>query len=40
MAAKRKARISISLSSDVLKAIDRLARRAKISRSAFIEDVL
>jgi metal-responsive CopG/Arc/MetJ family transcriptional regulator len=33
-------RIARYLSSDVLKEVDRLARSAKLSRSAFIEDVL
>jgi metal-responsive CopG/Arc/MetJ family transcriptional regulator len=35
-----KVRISLYLSADVLKEVDRLARAAKLSRSAFIEDVL
>jgi hypothetical protein len=35
-----KVKISLSLSSDVLKGIDRLAVGAKVSRSAFIEAVL
>jgi metal-responsive CopG/Arc/MetJ family transcriptional regulator len=36
----RKVKISLTLSSDVLKEIDRLAVGAKVSRSAFIEAVL
>jgi metal-responsive CopG/Arc/MetJ family transcriptional regulator len=38
--ATRKVRTSLTLSSDVLEAIDRLAVGAKVSRSAFIEAVL
>jgi metal-responsive CopG/Arc/MetJ family transcriptional regulator len=38
--ATRRVKISITLSSDALKEIDRLALTAKVSRSAFIEAVL
>lgn len=40
MMAIRKLRISLTLSSDVLEGIDRLALGANVSRSAFIEAVL
>jgi metal-responsive CopG/Arc/MetJ family transcriptional regulator len=40
MRAPTKVRISVTLSSIVLREIDRLAVRAKISRSAFVEDVV
>jgi metal-responsive CopG/Arc/MetJ family transcriptional regulator len=33
-------RVSLSLQADVLNGIDRLAAKAKVSRSAFIETVL
>jgi len=36
----RKVRITLTLSSDILKKIDRAAAIAKVSRSAFIEAVL
>jgi hypothetical protein len=36
----RKVRITLILSSDILKEIDRLAADAKVSRSAYIEAVL
>jgi metal-responsive CopG/Arc/MetJ family transcriptional regulator len=38
MMAKRKVKISLTLSSDILKEVDRQA--AKVSRSAYIEAVL
>lgn len=38
--ATRKVRISLTLSSDILKEVDRQAVIAKVSRSAFIEGVL
>jgi metal-responsive CopG/Arc/MetJ family transcriptional regulator len=38
--ATRKVRIWLTLSSDVLKEVDRLALDAKVSRSAYIEAVL
>lgn len=38
--AATKVRISLYLSSDVLQKVDRVAHAAKLSRSAFIEDVL
>ena len=38
--ATRKVRISLTLSSEILREIDRDAAIAKVSRSAFIEDVL
>jgi metal-responsive CopG/Arc/MetJ family transcriptional regulator len=40
MVAKEKVRVSLTLSSDVLKGIGRLAHEARVSRSAFIESVL
>jgi metal-responsive CopG/Arc/MetJ family transcriptional regulator len=40
MRTSTKVRISLTLSSSVRREIDRLAVRAKISRSAFVEDVL
>jgi metal-responsive CopG/Arc/MetJ family transcriptional regulator len=40
MVATRKVRISLTLSSNILKEVDRQAAIAKVSRSAFIEAVL
>jgi metal-responsive CopG/Arc/MetJ family transcriptional regulator len=40
MTAKRKVRISLTLSREVLSEIDRWAAVAKVSRSAFIEGAL
>jgi metal-responsive CopG/Arc/MetJ family transcriptional regulator len=40
MVAEQKMRISLTLSSDVLKGIDHLAAKANVSRSAYIEAVL
>jgi metal-responsive CopG/Arc/MetJ family transcriptional regulator len=40
MVAKRKVRILLTLSSDVLREVDRKAAIAKVSRSAYIEAVL
>lgn len=40
MMAPRKVRVSLTLSSSVLREIDRLALAAKVSRSQFIEAVL
>jgi metal-responsive CopG/Arc/MetJ family transcriptional regulator len=38
--APRKVRITLTLSSDIMKEVDRQAALAKVSRSAYIEEVL